>query len=248
MSGNETGRIVKLAFTVKGTESELTVTLHNGTRVIQVQGSLIMPDGEPSASWFVTNILSPQLTSLAGKKNADITSYHSALSSMHSSKPTKIARRPSATAKSRKCDACPKTLHNNIPFPCSAGKCNLVLHKKCAPTNMHTCPTQQSLPQVQPNPPSPPLTLNQFISPPLSSLALGTSVTLFPAAKRPSCDISTIDIDEETTTENTSAPPQSDMATSPPQLSALSTPPQSDAELPLGHCPPGSTLLCFNTF
>ena len=71
--GTETGRILTLSFSSLGTESVITVTLHHGTRLVQVQGGLVMPDRKPSALWFLDNILSPKLTSMAEKKKLDIT-------------------------------------------------------------------------------------------------------------------------------------------------------------------------------
>ena len=146
-SGIESERILRFEFCSQGTNSAITITLHTGTRNVHVQGQMVMPNLERSALWFVKTFLDPLFTNLAKKKQVDITHYHSALLRMScSDTPTHTAARKSSLGKSpgRTCQGCSKSLRNDKSAPCAAGRCQLILHKKCAPISgppglSHTC-------------------------------------------------------------------------------------------------------------
>ena len=101
-----------------------------------------MPDMKPSALWFLDNILSPKLTSLAEKKKIDITSYHSEILALHSSEAPSGSKRASKGAPIPNCQGCNGPLRGSVFTPCAAMKCKLILHKKCAPVTEHKCVTE----------------------------------------------------------------------------------------------------------
>ena len=152
-AGTETCRILKLAFTSQGNQSEITVTLHMGTRKVQVQGSLIMPDCNPSGIWFVTNILSPSLSEFAKTKNVDISAFHSAILEMSARGPPSSSRKSSTGGQAPKCEQCNGSLRGGLATPCAARRCSMVLHKSRAPTSKHKCISQ---------PPAPPQSHSQI--------------------------------------------------------------------------------------
>ena len=191
-AGTESGCILRFEFSSLGLKSAITVTLHHGTRNVQLQGHLVMPNQDRSALWFVKNILDPYFLALAKKKQLDISECHAAILAMASCKPAPAARKSSTGGSRIPCQGCGKCLKGNTAFPCAAGRCQLVLHKKCAAISgrfSHTCHvpfcpspapalSQLSLPSILP--PAFPLFHTPHITQPLT---LPPSVT--PPANEP---------------------------------------------------------------
>ena len=86
----------------------ITVHLHHTTRLVQVQGSAVMYDGQVAAVWFVKNLLLGLFTRLSKDKGHDISAFNDAVLQ------NKFNTTNDKSISDSKCDLCNKIMKQAI--------------------------------------------------------------------------------------------------------------------------------------
>ena len=144
----------------------LTIHLHHTSRLIQIQGSCVMPDSTPATIWFTENVLLPIFKQRGNASATQIQEINNAIIALTKDNNTMC------TPASKRCGGCSRAFSTrNTPIPCPT--CAMFFHKTtCWKTHRCVDPisTQQlSLSTALPlNTPSYTLTYTLAISPALS--------------------------------------------------------------------------------
>ena len=183
----------------------VAVHLHHSTRMIQVQGSSVLPDMSHAPVWFVENYIKPKLSLLSASKATDVSSFNQKVQQMVASS--------LKSAKEAICGGC-KAPFNGRSVPELCKSCSKYYHKfKCFSTSAHSCYTRSrarscsTLPAAsQPSLPlNPPLhSINIPTLPSLDQLSRSTSTNLTTRPPTPHTDPLHNPVSYSTTT---SAPP-----------------------------------------
>ena len=121
----------------------VAVHLHHTTQLIQVQGSMIMPDLTSSAVWFVKHCMEDRFTNMSRVHHFSIQAYHNALLAL--SKPYAPSPALPKSSSHPCCDDCKKMFQGNSkPVPCFL--CSATVHATCFKTQI--CFLSRQTPQM----------------------------------------------------------------------------------------------------
>ena len=118
---------------------KVTIHLHHTRRLVQLQGSAKMPDGNRAPVWFLTNFIKDRFTHTARQKHYDIAALNDTIIKA-------VGRNPTSGAGEKSCSLCSRLFTSNAkPTQCSS--CSNYFHKtKCIPAHTLTCsPPSSSL-------------------------------------------------------------------------------------------------------
>ena len=131
INGLAVNRLLKITLRTASSPSctlgTLTIHLHHTTRLIQIQGSFMMPDSTMAPIWFAENLLLPMFKERGAASTPHIQSINNAILSL---KPTQLQPNPKPLPDnpSKKCGGCLKNFSGNAcPMPCTA--CAKFFHK-----------------------------------------------------------------------------------------------------------------------
>ena len=110
----------------------VVVHLHNSTRLIQVQGSAVLPDNSHAPVWFVDNFIKSRLSQLSSTKAQEVASFNRAVQET-------VSRYLKTVGNQATCAGCNLSFNGrSVPESCQA--CSKQYHKfKCFPTSVHPC-------------------------------------------------------------------------------------------------------------
>ena len=110
----------------------VTIHLHHTTRLVQVQGSAILPDQSYAPVWFVENFIKERFSHLSTTKSQEVASFNNAVQVMV----TKFLKRVDTQ---NKCSGCNLQFGGrSVPEFCK--DCSNYYHKfKCFPSKTHPC-------------------------------------------------------------------------------------------------------------
>ena len=111
---------------------QVTVHLHHTTRLVQVQGSALLPNGTRAPVWFVERVLRDKFVAQSKDQNYVITKFNKSVGDILSKSTHKVGAKPS-------CDGC-QTSYSGRSAPVRCAECNLSYHKsKCYQSPNHPC-------------------------------------------------------------------------------------------------------------
>ena len=129
----------------------VAVHLHHTTRLVQVQGSSILPDKSHVPIWFVENYFKQKISLLANSKGTEVSSFNQAVKNM-------AQNYLKSTESQSRCAGCHAQFNGrSVPEFCQT--CSQFYHKqKCYPTSSHLCNIRQRPRGCSPLPAPPPTT------------------------------------------------------------------------------------------
>ena len=134
--------LLKFNFVLNGVPGLIAVHLYHTSQLIQVQGSMVMPDMNSAAVWFVKHALEERFRALSKSQHYSIKEFHAALHALSQStipSPSPFSNTLSSSLKisdQTSCDDCKKTFSTNSkPVPCLI--CDATVHSSCF--RSHNC-------------------------------------------------------------------------------------------------------------
>ena len=155
--------------------AKVTIHAHNSTRLVQVQGSITMPDRTTSALWFVKNVLNGKFCSLAKAKSFNIAHFNNAVTSMTG---------PAGNQENKKCGLC-DVLFDSRSKPVYCPQCVKWFHKTSCHKG-HRCTSRTS---YNPGPPPTVVTSLSVLHPVPPSVSISVSdhpITAYASGSLPS--------------------------------------------------------------
>ena len=127
-NGYEYNRVLHMLLTGGGQASigKVTIHLHHTTRLLQLQGSAIMPDGNKAPVWFLNTFVKERFARIAKDKHYDITAMNDAIRKIVNKEViTEVTcnicslctRRFTTKAKPTKCPTCSQYFHRTNCLP-----------------------------------------------------------------------------------------------------------------------------------
>ena len=111
---------------------QVTVHLHHTTRLVQVQGSALLPNGTRAPVWFVERALREKFDAQSKTQSYDISNFNKSVGEILTKSVHKVGAKPS-------CDGC-KSSYSGRSAPVRCAECNLSYYKyKCYQSPNHPC-------------------------------------------------------------------------------------------------------------
>ena len=149
----------------------VTMHLHHSTRLVQVQGSAILPDNSHSPVWFVDNFLRHRILPLASSMAHEVHSFNKLVREM-------VDKHLNDNVKKNLCAGCNEPFNrNSSPVLCSF--CDKLFHRhKCIDSFYHQCYSRSRLKSSNSNDTLSSLPTTAAPSPPRSGFASFLASTL----------------------------------------------------------------------
>ena len=190
-NGYEYNRVLHMLLTGGGQAriGKVTIHLHHTTRLLQLQGSAMMPDGNTAPVWFLNTFVKERFTRIARDKRYDITTLNEAI--------RKIVDKDVITeVTSNICSLCTR-LFTTKAKPTKCPTCSQYFHRtNCLPVHTAGCKTkdQGASPIPISTPSTSPVSPRILVSPSTSGV-LPINMNSGPASRNPSKRQRTVTVD-----------------------------------------------------
>ena len=147
-NGYEYNRVLHIVLTGGGQASigKVTVHLHHTTRLLQLQGSSVMPDGNTAPVWFLNTFVKERFTRIAKDKHYDINALNEAI--------RKVIANEVNEDTSNICSLCTR-LFTTKAKPTKCVTCSRYFHRtNCLPVHTASCRSLNRTPSLTPTSPS----------------------------------------------------------------------------------------------
>ena len=135
-NGYEYNRVLHIVLTGGGQASigKVTVHLHHTTRLLQLQGSSVMPDGNTAPVWFLNTFVKERFTRISKDKHYDIKALNEAIRKV-------VAKEINNEETSNICSLCTR-LFTTKAKPTKCTTCTQYFHRtNCLPVHTASCRT-----------------------------------------------------------------------------------------------------------
>ena len=131
--------LLKFIFMVNLMEYSVTISLHNSTQNVQVQGASTMPDGSKGAIFILNNYLADLFKTRSKEQKENVLAFNTALSQL-GRKRAEQQQQSQQQLPPNLCAVCSGDMlkHNSKAMPCPNLMCMARMHSKCF--RKHNCP------------------------------------------------------------------------------------------------------------